>query len=82
MNAEVKPLTGDQLASLVKMVGGTTDEEFDCAQFLAHVGEFAEAQLSRQQINAVLAKVEQHLAMCPECREEYEALQRILSAAA
>jgi len=31
-------------------------------------------------VGEVLFKVEQHLALCPECREEYEALMKILKA--
>jgi predicted anti-sigma-YlaC factor YlaD len=29
-------------------------------------------------LDEVLASVEQHLALCPECREEFEALMKIL----
>jgi predicted anti-sigma-YlaC factor YlaD len=31
-------------------------------------------------VHEVLSKVEQHLALCPECREEYLALVKILQA--
>jgi predicted anti-sigma-YlaC factor YlaD len=30
-------------------------------------------------VTEVIAKVEQHLALCPECREEYEALLKVLN---
>jgi predicted anti-sigma-YlaC factor YlaD len=29
-------------------------------------------------VGEIIASVEQHLALCPECREEYEALMKIL----
>ncbi len=71
-------LTREQVGSIVKMLGLTSDREFNCSECLQHVGEFAECQLANQPLGDVVAKVEQHLALCPECREEYEALMKIL----
>ena len=80
MKPEDQRLTREQVGSIVKMLGLTTDREFNCSECLQHVGEFAERQLANQPVGEVIAKVEQHLAMCPECREEYEALMKILKA--
>ena len=60
------------------MLGLTRDREFNCSECLQHVGEFAERQLKDKPVDEVVARVEQHLALCPECREEYEALMKIL----
>ena len=73
-------LTREQVGGIVKMLRLTTDREFDCRECLQHVSEFAECRLANQPVGEVIAKVEQHLALCPECREEYEALIRILRA--
>jgi uncharacterized protein with PIN domain len=73
-------LTRGQVGGIVRMLGLTTDREFNCAECLQHVSEFAECQLANQPVNEVISKVEQHLALCPECREEYEALLKILQA--
>ena len=73
-------LTREQVGGIVKMLGLTTEREFDCGECLQHVSEFAEAQLAARPVGEVIAKVEQHLALCPECREEYEALRKILAA--
>ena len=62
------------------MLGRTTEREFNCGECLQHVSEFAEHQLENQPVDEVIGKVEQHLALCPECREEYEALMKILKA--
>ena len=78
MKPEDQWLTGEQVGSIVKMLGLTTDREFNCGECLQHVSEFAECQLAHKSVNEVIAKVEQHLALCPECREEYEALNKIL----
>jgi hypothetical protein len=80
MKNKEQRLTRDQVGSIVKMLGLTTDRELNCSECLQHVGEFAECQLANQSAGEVIAKVEQHLALCPECREEYEALMKILRA--
>lgn len=82
MKPEDQRLTSEQVGGIVKMLGLTTDREFNCSECLQHVSEFAECQLANQPVGEVIAKVEQHLALCPECREEYEALMKILKAAA
>ena len=80
MKPEDQRMTSEQVGSIVKMLSLTTDREFNCSECLQHVSEFAECQLVNKPVDEVIAKVEQHLALCPECREEYEALVRILKA--
>ena len=80
MKPENRRLTSEQVGSIVKMLSLTTDRELNCSECLQHVSEFAEYQLANKPVGEVIAKVEQHLALCPECREEYEALIKILKA--
>jgi len=78
MKPEDQRLSSEQVGSIVKMLGLTRDREFNCSECLQHVGEFAECQLTGKPVDEVIASVEQHLALCPECREEFEALLKIL----
>jgi hypothetical protein len=80
MKPENQRLTGEQVGGIVKMLGLTRDREFTCSECLQHVGEFAECRLANRPLDEVIASVEQHLALCPECREEFEALMKILKA--
>jgi len=80
MKTKEQRLTREQVGGIVKMLGLTTDREFNCSECLQQVSEFAERQLANQPVGEVMAKVEQHLALCPECREEFEALMKILKA--
>jgi hypothetical protein len=80
MKPEEQRLTSEQVGSIVKMLGLTRDREFNCSECLQHVSEFAECQLANKPVDEIIASVEQHLALCPECREEYEALMKILKA--
>ena len=71
-------LSKDEIAQLLKLLGQTEDHELNCEECLALVAEFAESQLSGKSVPASLHAVEQHLAVCGECREEYEALRQTL----
>ena len=72
------PLTKEGIDDLLRLIGLTEDAEINCEQCLALVAEFTEQQLTGKSIHEGLKAVEQHLAVCSECREEYEALRRTL----
>ena len=72
------PLSNKELEGLLRLVGLTNDKEINCEQCLALVAEFAEHKLAGKSVPEGLIMVEQHLSVCLECREEYEALQRAL----
>jgi uncharacterized CHY-type Zn-finger protein len=76
----MKPLTKQQLAGLIASVGATREQELNCAECQHFVAEFAERQLADLPLDEALARVEQHLVICPECREELLALKKILEA--
>ncbi len=82
MKPQNPSLTAPQVKGLVQMIGLTRDREFNCSECLEHVSEYAEHQMTGQELDAAIACIEQHLKLCPECREEYEALLKILRAGA
>jgi len=71
-------LSNDELDRLLRLVGLTKDSEMNCEQCLALVAEFAERQLAGKSIPEGMEAIDHHLSICPECREEYESLQRVL----
>ena len=72
------PLSNKELEGLLRLVGLTDDNEINCEQCLALVAEFAELELAGKTVPEGLKVIEQHLSVCSECQEEYEALQRAL----
>jgi predicted anti-sigma-YlaC factor YlaD len=76
----MKRLTSRQTKSLIRMVSQTREREFNCAECLKHVSELVEREATGLPLDDVLGRVEHHLGMCPECREEYEALLKVLRA--
>lgn len=71
-------LSKEEINDLMRLVGLTKDDEIDCERCLALVAEFAERELAGRSIPVGLEAVEHHLSVCAECREEYEALLRVL----
>lgn len=71
-------LTSEQIDGLMKLIGLTREHELTCDECLDQVSEFAEYQLTGKPVPAALEAIEHHLAICTECREEYDALRRAL----
>jgi len=72
------PLSKNEIEELMRLVGLTKETEINCDQCLSLVAEFAEQELAGKWIPEGLKLVEYHLSICAECREEYEALRRVL----
>jgi predicted anti-sigma-YlaC factor YlaD len=67
-------LTPDEIQKMLDVIRATRDVEIDCDACLNQVGEFAESHLNGKAVPEGLRAVEQHLSICGECREEFEAL--------
>ena len=68
----MKPTT-EQLRELLRVVAATRPQEIDCEQFLTRVAAYLES-LGEQALPPELDVVAQHLEVCPECSEEFDAL--------
>jgi len=67
-------LTVHEIRKMLDVVGATRSVEIDCDGCLSQVGEFAESHLVGKPVPEGLKAVEQHLSICSECRQEFEAL--------
>lgn len=67
-------LNDDQIRTLVRALRITREDEINCNECLDMVGWFAERELAGRQVPEALDVVRHHLALCGECREEYESL--------
>jgi hypothetical protein len=68
------------LRSLIRQGLPPAHPEIDCDDCLRQVDEYAEKVLAHKGPREGLGLVEQHLEICTECREEFEALLRALRA--
>lgn len=62
----------------VMMLEMTGDEELGCEEVYFLIDQYAEFLLQGEDPKKLMPLVEKHLAMCGDCREELEALMRIL----
>lgn len=70
-------LTTKELNALLRLVEVTEDAEIDCDEFLSRVSAYLERLLADDGATAeAFPEVVQHLKICPECREEFEAMLR------
>ena len=58
----------------------TQDAELTCDEVFALLDEYTEMALDGKDVAGLMPLAKQHLDMCPDCREEFEALQRIIQA--
>jgi hypothetical protein len=62
------------LERLARAVADTAPEELDCDAVLGLVGGYLETIERGEDLDSELQMVRQHLSVCPECREEFDAL--------
>lgn len=70
----------EELKMLVRFTAATEENEIGCEEAYQALDEFAEMVVRGEDPSTVMPRVKRHLDMCGNCREEFEALMRILRA--
>ncbi len=74
-----KPQIPDELIeSLIRSLEHTHDEECTCEDVYAVVDEFAESEFRGEDAARLMPLIKQHMELCHNCCEEYEALLDVL----
>jgi hypothetical protein len=55
------------------------DEEISCEELYARLDEYVEREVDQKDAAQIMPIIREHLDVCPECCEEYEALLEVLS---
>ncbi len=66
------------MKNVLEMIAHTQDRELICDEVHALIDQFAEMKMRGEDPTRLMPYVQQHLDMCPDCREEYEALLEAL----
>ena len=75
-----KAYSPETLKKLARQLEQTQEVEYTCEEVHRLLDQFAEAIMRGEDAARLMPLVQQHLDLCPDCREEYEALMRILQA--
>ncbi len=61
--------------TLAHALAHTRERELDCDELLLHVADYLDSGIDDEELEEL---VEQHLSICPDCREAVEILRRAL----
>lgn len=66
------------LEKLLRIIDYTQDIEVTCDDVEQILDQFAELAQRGEDVKQMMPLIQNHVDMCPECREEFEALMRVL----
>jgi hypothetical protein len=72
----------EALRKLLRQLARTEEEELDCGQVYKLLDLYTEAAARGEDPSELFPKVAQHLEICLDCQDEYEALLRVLKSLA
>lgn len=71
-------LSREDLSKLLQLIDVTALDEIDCSELLHRLAAYIERLGPDERAPLGFEDVVQHLCVCPECFEEFEALHRVL----
>lgn len=71
-------LSEQLLIRLLRLLEHTQEDEISCDEVFALVDEYVEAEQRGEDVAQFKPLLRQHLEICRECEEEYQALLRVL----
>jgi len=63
---------------LLRMLALTKERELTCMEVNDLVDYYVELEQAGENVKALMPAMTQHLRICPECKEEYEALKQVI----
>ena len=70
---------GDQaVLGFLRVLERVREEEASCSEIFARLDEYVENEIHGEDAARLMPLVREHLDMCPECCEEYEALLEVV----
>lgn len=66
------------LKVMLRKIGQTQEKELTCEEVFDLLDQYAEMVANDEDVAQLMPLVKQHLEMCMDCREEFEALLKVL----
>ena len=74
-----KELPNEAVVGFLRILEGVREEEIPCSEIYAKLDEYVEREVSKKDAAQLMPLIREHLDVCPECCEEYEALLSVLN---
>lgn len=74
-------LSQTHLVDLMQRLEYTLEDAYSCEEAFALLDEYVELVASDEEARRLMPLVENHLDMCPDCRDEFEILLHVLKSA-
>lgn len=68
----------DAVAGFLRVLESVREEDLPCDEVYAKIDEYVEREVDKKDAAKLMPLVREHLDLCPECCEEYQALLDIL----
>jgi len=69
-----KDLTTEAVLGFLRVLEQVREEELTCIEIHAKLDEYVELEIKKEDAAHIMPLIREHLDLCPECWEEYEAL--------
>lgn len=66
------------VVKFLKVLENVRAEEMSCSEMYDHLDEFVEREVESKDAEKIMPLIQEHIDMCPECCDEYEALLDVL----
>ena len=70
----------EEFQKLLKMLENTQEVEFSCDDVYHLLDQYSEAVVQGENAEQLMPLVEHHIHICPDCRDEFEALLLVFHA--
>jgi hypothetical protein len=74
-----KELPNEVVLGFLRILESVREEEISCSEIYAKLDEYVEREVSKKDAAQLMPLIREHLDVCPECCEEYEALLNVLN---
>jgi hypothetical protein len=71
-------LPDEVVIKFLQVLENIREEEMSCSEMYAHLDEFVEREVKSNDAEKIMPLIQEHIDLCPECCDEYEALLDVL----
>jgi hypothetical protein len=73
-----KELSDEAVVRMLRVLDEVPVEEISCSELYTQLDEYVDREVDQKDAAYIMPMIREHLDVCPECCEEYEALLDVL----